>query len=58
MKQLSALKQLTLEGINIPQADVERLEKEWPQMKIEWTEPKETYQKRIRALFGAGKEKE
>jgi hypothetical protein len=53
LKQLPALKQLTLEGIDVPQADVERLKKELPELKIEWTKPNETYQKRIRSLFGA-----
>jgi hypothetical protein len=53
LKQLPALKKLTLGGIDIPQADVERLKKELSSVKIEWTEPNETYQRRIRALFGA-----
>lgn len=52
LKQLPALKKLTLEGIDVSNADVERLRKELPQVKIEWTEPNETYQKRIRSLFG------
>jgi hypothetical protein len=52
LKQLPALKKLTLGGVDIPKADVERLKKELPSATIEWTEPNETYQKRIRALFG------
>jgi len=52
LKQLPALKKLTLDGIDVPKADVERLRKELPTVKIEWTEPNETYNKRIRALFG------
>ena len=54
LKQLPALKKLTLGGIDMPREDVERLKKELPQVKIEWTEPNEVYQKRIRALFGGG----
>lgn len=53
LKRLPALKKLTLEGIDLPKADVERLKSELPTVKIDWTEPNETYQKRIRALFGA-----
>jgi hypothetical protein len=52
LKQLPALKKLTLGGIDIPKEAVEHLKKELPQVKIEWTEPNEVYQKRIRALFG------
>jgi hypothetical protein len=52
LKQLPALTKLKLGGIDIPRADVERLERELPRVKIEWTAPNETYQKRIRALFG------
>jgi hypothetical protein len=54
LKQLPALKKLTLGGIDMPKTDVERLRKELPGVKIEWTEPNETYMKRIRALFGGG----
>jgi len=53
LKQLPALKTLTLEGIDIPAAEIERLKKALPAVKITWTEPNETYSKRIRALFGA-----
>jgi hypothetical protein len=52
LKGLSALKKLTLSGIDISKEDVKLLQSEWPSVKIEWTEPSETYQKRIRALFG------
>ncbi len=54
LKQLPALKKLTLGGIDIPREEVERLRRELPQVKIEWTQPNDTYQKRIRALFGGG----
>jgi hypothetical protein len=53
LKQLPALKKLTLGGIDIAKEDVDRLKLELPQAKIEWTEPSEAYQKRIRALFGS-----
>jgi hypothetical protein len=52
LKRLSTLKKLTLAGIDIPKADVDRLKAELPAVKIEWTEPNEAYRKRIGALFG------
>lgn len=52
LKQLPALKKLTLGGVDVLKADVERLRQEMPNVKIDWTAPNETYQKRIRALFG------
>jgi hypothetical protein len=52
LKQLPALKKLTLGGIAIPKDEVERLKKELPMVKIDWTEPNEAYQKRIQSLFG------
>jgi hypothetical protein len=51
-KELPALKKLTLGGIDLPKEDLEALKRELPQVKVEWTEPTEAYQKRIRALFG------
>jgi hypothetical protein len=51
LKQLKSLKKLTLDGIDMPKGDVERLQKELPAVKIDWTEPNETYRKRIQALF-------
>jgi len=54
LKQLPALNKLTLGGIDIPREEVERLRRELPQVKIEWTEPNEANQRRIRALFGGG----
>ena len=53
LKQLPALKKLTLGGIDISKEDVEHLRRELPQVKIDWTEPNEAYQKRIKALFGS-----
>jgi hypothetical protein len=54
LKQLPALKQLILGGIDIPKEDVERLKQELPQVKVEWTGQTKAQQKRIRALFGGG----
>src|SRR5262249_55014797 len=53
LKQLPALKKLTLGGVDIGKDDIEQLRKELPQAKVEWTAPNDVYQKRIRALFGA-----
>ena len=53
LKQLPALKKLSLGGVDISKEEVERLRKELAQVKVEWTEPNEVYQKRIRALFGS-----
>jgi len=53
LKQLPELKKLTLEGIDLAEADVDRLRAELPKVELKWTTPNETYLKRIRALFGA-----
>ena len=52
LKQLPQLKKLALEGIDLPEADVERLKSELPKVEIQWTKPNETYMKRIQKLFG------
>jgi hypothetical protein len=52
LKQLPELKKLTLEGIDLSEADVERLRGELSKVEIKWTKPNEIYQKRIDALFG------
>jgi hypothetical protein len=51
LKQLPRLKKLTLGGIEITKADVERLRKALPAVEIKWTMPSDAYSKRIRALF-------
>jgi hypothetical protein len=51
-KQLDKLKTLTLDGIDMPAADVERLRKELAKVDVKWTKPTEAYMKRIDALFG------
>ena len=53
LKQLPGLKKLTLEGIDLPAADAERLKTGLPNVDVKWTAPNETYLKRIRALFGS-----
>lgn len=53
LKQLPNLKTLTLEGIDMPEADVEQLKKELPRVQIKWTKPTDAYVKRIKSLFGA-----
>ena len=52
LKKLAGLKTLVLEGIDLPEADVDRLKKDLPAVAIQWSRPNETYQKRIQALFG------
>ena len=52
LKELPNLKKLTLEGIELQEADVERLRAELGKVDVKWTAPNETYLKRIRALFG------
>ena len=52
LKQLPHLKKLILEGIDLPEADVERLRGELPGVDLKWTKPNETFLKRIQALFG------
>lgn len=52
LKQLPELKKLTLEGVDLAEADVERLRVELPKVEIKWTKPNDVYQKRIDALFG------
>jgi len=52
LKQLPALTALTLEGIEIPEGDVDRVRKELGNVKLTWTPPSDAYKKRIRALFG------
>jgi hypothetical protein len=53
LKELPSLKTLTLDGIDIPEADVEQLKKELPNVQIKWTKPPESYVRRIKSLFGA-----
>jgi hypothetical protein len=52
LKQLPGLKKLTLEGIDLPESDVERLKSELSKVEVKWTKPNDTFMKRIKALFG------
>jgi len=52
LKALANLKKLILAGIDLPEADVERLRSEMPKVEIQWTRPSEVYLKRIEKLFG------
>lgn len=53
LKQLPELKKLNLEGIDLPEADLERLRGELPRVEIKWTKPSDIYMKRIQQLFGS-----
>lgn len=53
LKGLPALKKLTLAGIDIAEADVDRLRQEMAGIDIQWTKPNDVYMKRIKALFGS-----
>jgi hypothetical protein len=52
LKQLPEFKQLHLDGVDISEADVERLKQEMPSVRITMTRPSELYMKRIDDLFG------
>jgi hypothetical protein len=52
LKQLPALKRLTLAGVDIPEKDVELLRKELPKVEVKWIKPDEGGLKRIRAVYG------
>jgi hypothetical protein len=57
LKHLPHLKILTLDGIDMPESDVEQLKKELPMVQIKWTRPTEAYVKRIKAMFGGNAER-
>jgi hypothetical protein len=53
MKGFATFKGLkTLKGIDLPEAEVDRLREELPKVEIKWTKPNEVSMKRIQALFG------
>jgi len=52
LKELPGLKRLTLAGIDLTEADAERVKAGLAGVDVRWTAPNEAYQKRIRALFG------
>lgn len=51
LKQLSHLKRLTLDGIDIAESDVATLKQQLPKTDLRWTAPNEAAKKRIGALF-------
>ncbi|HVE38760.1 MAG TPA: hypothetical protein VNM14_02660 [Planctomycetota bacterium] len=53
LKQLPDLKKLILEGIDLPEAEVDALRQDLSNVEIKWTKPSDIYMKRIDALFGA-----
>jgi hypothetical protein len=53
LKKLPSLKRLTLNGIDIGDADFERLRNELPGVQVTLTKPNEAAIRRINALFGA-----
>jgi hypothetical protein len=52
LKALPGLKKLTLAGIDLAEAEVERLKQDLPGVDVQWTKPNDVYLKRINALFG------
>lgn len=53
LKQLPNLKRLTLDGIDIPESDIEALKQQLPKTEVKWTPPNDTAKRRIDGLFGA-----
>ena len=51
LKKLPNLKRLTLDGIDIPEADIATLKQQLPKTDVRWTPPNESNKKRIEALF-------
>jgi hypothetical protein len=52
LKQLPRLTRLTLDDIDLPEADVDKLRRELPGVQIRWTAPSAQAAKRIKSLFG------
>jgi hypothetical protein len=52
LKQLSGLKRLTLDGIDIPEPQIAELRQQLPKTDIKWTAPNDAARKRIDTLFG------
>jgi len=53
LKQLPNLKRLTLDGIDIPEAQIAQLRQQLPKVDVKWTAPNDAATKRIGSLFGA-----
>ncbi len=54
-KQLPKLKRLTLDGIDISEADVAALRQQLPQVDVKWNAPTDAFKKRIQSLFPPAK---
>jgi hypothetical protein len=52
LKQLPELKEMRLDSVDISDADVERLKKDMPNVRITATKPTDGHMKRIDQLFG------
>jgi hypothetical protein len=55
LKKLSKLKRLTLDNIDISEADIVALKKQLGSVDVHWTAPNEQARPRIEGLFGPGK---
>ena len=53
LKELTHLKRLTLDGIEIAEPDVAALKQQLPKTEVRWTPPNDAGRKRIEALFKA-----
>ena len=53
LKQLPNLKRLTLDGIDIPEAQIAELRQQLPKTEVKWTAPNDAAKKRIGSLFDA-----
>ena len=51
LKKLTHLKRLTLDGIDIPEADINTLKQQLAPVDVRWTAPNDAAKKRIEALF-------
>jgi hypothetical protein len=51
LKKLTHLKRLTLDGIDIPESDVNTLKQQLAPVDVRWTAPNDAAKKRIEALF-------
>jgi len=53
LKHLPNLKRLTLDGIDIPEAEIAELRQQLPKVEVKWTAPNDAAKKRIGGVFGA-----
>lgn len=52
LQQLPNLKRLTLDGIDLPEAQIAELRQQLPKVDVKWTAPNDAAKKRIGSLFG------